>query len=70
MRIIYADGHVLASDTLSLDPTKLAQLLPERLRKDRATGSRACVQKTYPEDFPCLLRVGGTSKRNEQSAKG
>ena len=50
---------VLDGDILSLNPSKLAQLLPERLQEDRATGSSACIQETYAGDFPCLLRVGG-----------
>ena len=53
---------VLDGDILSLDPSKLAQLLPERLHEDRATRSSAFIQETYAEDFPCLLRVGGTRK--------
>ena len=53
---------VLDGDILSLNPSKLAQLLPERLQEDRATGSSACIQETYAEDFPCLLRVGGTKQ--------
>ena len=32
---------VLDGDILSLNPSKLAQLLPERLHEDRATGSSA-----------------------------
>ena len=32
--------------------------VPERLHENRATGSSACIQETYAEDFPCLLRVG------------
>ena len=48
---------VLDGDILSLDPSKLAQLLPERLHENRATGSSACIQETYAEDFSCLLRV-------------
>ena len=56
---------VLDGDILSLNPSKLAQLLPERVHEDRATGSSACIQETYAEDFPCLLRV----ERNTQSAK-
>ena len=51
---------VLDGDILSLNPSKLAQLLPERLHEDRATRSSACIQETYAEDFPCLLRVGHT----------
>ena len=49
---------VLDGDILSLDPSKLAQLLPERLHEDRATGSSAWIQETYAGDFPCLLRLG------------
>ena len=60
---------VLDGDIFSLNPAKLAQLLPERVHEDRATGSSACIQETYAEDFPCLLRVGGTAKRKEHGAK-
>ena len=49
---------VLDGDILSLNPSKLAQLLPERVQEDRATGSSAIIQETYAEDFPCLLRLG------------
>ncbi len=48
---------VLDGDILSLDPAKLAQLLPKRLHEDRATGSSAWIQETYAEDFSCLLRL-------------
>ena len=51
---------VLDGDILSLNPSKLAQLLPERLQEDRDTRSSAIIQETYAEDFPCLLRVGGS----------
>ena len=61
---------VLDGDILSLNPAKLAQLLPERLHEDRATGSSAFIQETDAEDFPCLLRVGGRrSSAEEQCAK-
>ena len=53
---------VLDGDILSLNPSKLAQLLPERLHEDRATRSSACIQETYAEDFSWLLRVSGTRK--------
>ena len=53
---------VLDGDIFSLNPSKLAQLLPERVHEDRATRSSACIQETYAEDFPCLLRVGGNRK--------
>jgi hypothetical protein len=42
---------VLDSDFLSLNPTKLAHLLPERLDGHRATGSSAAIKETYAEDF-------------------
>ena len=48
---------VFDGEILSLDPSKLAQLLQERLHKDRDTGSSAPIQETYAEDFPGLLRV-------------
>ena len=48
---------VLDGEILSLNPAKLAQLLPERLQEDRATRSSAWIQVTYAEDFPWLLRV-------------
>ena len=57
---------VLDGDILSLNPSKLGQLLPERLHEDRATGSSACIQETYAEDFPWLLRVGQRRQEIEQ----
>ena len=48
---------VLDGDIFSLNPSKLAQLLPERLQEDRATRSSTWIQETYAEDFPCLLRL-------------
>jgi hypothetical protein len=47
---------VLDGDILSLNPSKLAQLLPERLHEDRTTRSSACIQVTYARNFRCLLR--------------
>src|SRR5262249_14684316 len=60
---------MLDGDILSLDPAKLAQLLPERLQADRATGSSGILQETYAGDFPCLLRVDGKGKGTEHCAK-
>ena len=60
---------VLDGDILSLNPSKLAQLLPERVHEDRATRSSAIIQETYAEDFSCLLRLGGKAKRKEHGAK-
>ena len=39
--ILLLGKPVLDGDILSLDPSKLAQLLPERLHEDRATRSSA-----------------------------
>jgi hypothetical protein len=60
---------VLDGNVFSLNPSKLAQLLPERVGLVRATGSSAWVKVTNAEDFSRLLRVGGRAKRKEQSAK-
>src|SRR5262245_1965695 len=61
---------ILDGDVLPLNPAKLGQLLPERLREDPDTGSRAIIQETYAEDFPCLLRVNRTAERKEHGANG
>jgi hypothetical protein len=47
---------VLDGNILSLDPSKLFQLLPERVHEDRAAGSSAIIQKTYAGNFRRLLR--------------
>ena len=60
---------VLDGDILSLDPAKLAHLLPERLHEDRATRSSAIIQETYAEDFSCLLRVTWINGRQKQGCK-
>ena len=44
--------------------------LPERLHKDRATGSSAWVQETYAENFSCLLRVGHSPAEGECTSEG
>jgi hypothetical protein len=54
---------VLKNEILSLDPSELAQLLPERVQEDRATGNSAWIKVTYAEDFPRLLSVDGHAKR-------
>ena len=56
---------VLDGDIFSLNPSKLAQLLPERLQEDRATGSSACIQETYAEDFPVCCASAVAPPRNE-----
>src|SRR5439155_12577464 len=56
---------ILDGDILSLDPAKLAQLLPERLQEARASSSSAIIQETDAGDFRWLLRVDGTAKRKE-----
>jgi hypothetical protein len=48
---------ILDDDILSLNPSKLAQLLPKGLQADRATGSSAIIQEPYAGNFPWLLRV-------------
>src|SRR5215471_9812069 len=55
---------ILDDDIFSLDPAKLAQLLPERVHKDRATGTSACIQVSYAGDFPVCCASTDT-----QSAK-
>ena len=60
--ILLLGKPVLDGDILSLNPPKLAQLLPERVHEDRATRSSAWIQETYAKDFSRLLRVGGTRK--------
>ena len=67
--ILLLGKPVLDGDILSLDPAKLAQLLPERLQEDRATGSSAIIQETYAEDFSCLLRVTWINGRQKQGCK-
>ena len=67
--IVLLGKPVLDGDVFSLNPSKLAQLLPERVQEDRATRSSACIQETYAEDFPCLLRVDGTAKHKEHGAE-
>jgi hypothetical protein len=41
----------------------LAHFLPERRQEIRNTGRSTCVQKADAEDFSCLLRIGGKTKR-------
>jgi hypothetical protein len=55
------------ADILSLNPSKLAQLLAERLHKDRAARSGACIEETDAENLPCLLRVGKRNSKQEDS---
>src|SRR5262249_51734070 len=52
---------VLDGDIVTLDPSKLAHLLPERIHEDRATRSSACIQVTNAGDFACLLRLSERS---------
>ena len=56
-RSFFLCKSVLDSDIFSLNPSKLVQLLPEPFQEDRDTRSSAWIQKTYPEEFPWLLRV-------------
>jgi hypothetical protein len=61
---------VLDGDVFSLDPSKFAHLLTERLHADRASGSSAGIKETCAEDFSGLLRLHWKAKRKEHSAKG
>ena len=61
---------VLDRNILSLNPSKLAQLLPERINEDHATRSSAIIQETYAEYSSWLLRLGemdeSQNKRSEE----
>ena len=57
---------VLDGDIFSLNPSKLAQLLPERVHEDRDTGSSAWIQETNAEDFPCLLRSSADERKAQR----
>jgi hypothetical protein len=48
---------VLDGNVFPVNPSKLAHLLSEYLQEASATGSSACTQETYAEDFPSLLRL-------------
>jgi hypothetical protein len=55
--ILLLGEPILYGEILSFNPSKLAQLLPERVQEDCDTGSSAIIQETYAGDFPCLLRL-------------
>ena len=57
---------VLDGDILSLNPAKLAQLLPERLQEDRDTRSSALSRKPMRKIFPACCASAGTEISNEQ----
>jgi hypothetical protein len=61
---------VLDGDIFSFNPSKLAQLLPERLQEDRDTGSSAIIQETDAEDFPYLLGVDHSPAQRECENEG
>jgi hypothetical protein len=48
---------ILDGDILALDPSKLAQLLPERLTRT-ALSEAVLIQETETENFSRLLRLG------------
>jgi hypothetical protein len=58
---------ILDGNVFSFDPSKLAQLLPERIQEDRATGRSAIIQDADAEDF-ARLRRGRRAKRKEHRA--
>jgi hypothetical protein len=60
---------IIDGDILSLNPSKLAQLLPKRVQEDCDTRSGAIIQETDAEDFSLLLRLSGRAKRKEHGAK-
>jgi hypothetical protein len=43
--------------------------LPKRVDEHRTSGSRAWIQKTYPEDSPTLLCLGRRARRKEHRGK-
>jgi hypothetical protein len=53
----------------ALNPSKLVQFMPEHTNEGRATRSSAYIQKTYPGDFPSLLRMSGNAMRKKHGAK-
>jgi hypothetical protein len=59
---------VLESDILPLNPSKLAQLLVERIDEHRHAGSSALIQETYAESFSLLLRLDERTKCKQHGA--
>src|SRR5215813_13443628 len=59
--ILLLGKPVLDGDVFSFNPSKLAQLLLERVHKDPHTSSSAIIQEPDAGKFPYLLHVG---KRN------
>jgi len=64
-------NHLLTprSYVFSLNPSKLAQFLLERVQLNRATGSSTWIQVTDASDFPWLLRLGEGAESIEHHAK-
>ena len=60
---------VLDGDILSLNPSKLAELLQEHLQQPCHTSSSASIEETDAEDFPCLLRLGERSRSQKKSCQ-
>src|SRR5205085_351157 len=60
---------VLDGEILSLNPSKLAHFLQERVHEDRAAGRTREIQVTDAEDFSRLLRLNQRAKRKEHHAK-
>src|SRR5262249_34918465 len=60
---------VLDGNILFLNPSKLAQLLSERVDEDRATRSSASIQDTDADDFPRLLRLSRISKSQNETSQ-
>ena len=51
--ILLLGKSILDGDIFSLNPAKLAQLLPEPVQEDGVAGSCAWLQVSDAEDFPC-----------------
>src|SRR5215813_1913126 len=60
---------ILETDILAFHPSKLIQLLPQRINQNRATGLGGDVQITEAKHFSGLLRLDRTAKRKGQNTK-
>jgi hypothetical protein len=61
---------ILDGDILSLDPSKLAQLLPERFQENRAARSSAIIQKTDAKGLSRRLRQSHRPTQSECDTDG
>jgi hypothetical protein len=56
-------------DILALNPSQLAQSLPERVEPGRPSRRGRRPKETYSRDLPRLLRVGGGQRHDEEGRK-